>query len=159
MHSRFSFDELLMLSKRSQGRLKIDPCIPNGNVETYHIEKGVRASIWNCTIEEHIELFNCKEHDNDAEYFTLAYFQNTSSLKFANSDNVSPSNVQWDYALFSCVSDYSIRFSPGLVITCLTIYFSKRWLHHTINNNQNLEEFLSTLITSPAIFITGITTS
>jgi AraC-like DNA-binding protein len=127
-----SFNELHTLLEREPKQILKFRTGITGAIQTFKLEKGLQATMWDCTFTKVVEMFY-NTHDGTANtYYTIAFFLNMNGLKFANSTVPFHEDLIWDTLFVSSNSCLRMYVSPMTRIHCLTVSFSKRWFYDNI---------------------------
>ena len=118
--------------KETDGMYVLEPSMGNGSVQIFHLSRGLEARFWNCRFNQEIELYGQMTPATKNRYFTLVCFLDTSGLRVYSSDTSLNQNFIWNTMFISAKSDYKIQISPFVNGQCISISFTKTWLHQNI---------------------------
>jgi len=118
--------------KKSEGLYILQPSIGNGSVEIFRLARGMEARFWNCNFNQEIELYCQVSPEIRNRYFTLVCFLDTSGLRIYSSDTSLTQNFVWNTMFISAKSNYKMYIPPSTNGQCISISFTKTWLHQNI---------------------------
>ena len=118
--------------KKSEGLYILQPSIGNGSVQIFPLARGLETRFWNCNFNQEIELYGNVSPDIKNRYFTLACFLDTSGLRIYSSETSLTQNFVWNTMFISAKSNYKMYIPPSTNGQCISISFTKTWLHQNI---------------------------
>jgi AraC-like DNA-binding protein len=123
--------------------------VANGAIRTFKLEKGLQATMWDCTLTKGVEMFCNTSNGTANTYFTIAFFLNMNGLQFANSNLPFHEEFIWDTLFISSNSCLRMYVPPMTGIHCLTVSFSKKWFYTNIlESDEALDHLRSKIDTS-----------
>jgi AraC-like DNA-binding protein len=113
--------------------LRSKPCSGSGGIQVFNLEKGLQVLLCDCMFNKALEMQGSARPENKEPYFTLAFFTEVQRLQFGcNNDTLLEKNSIWDTAFIPSGSGFRMYVPPRTRVHCLSINFSRKWLHHNI---------------------------